>query len=117
MNNRKLTEWTRENWYRIDKAKREEIVAMLRKELNMDSFRIAMQKNPYGWPTKDMWHFGQGMQVRNLLREKGFTDDQLPPVPYEIALEGGGSKHIEEVRNWDDFYTAALEAAARVIDV
>lgn len=107
MNDKQLTEFTRANWYRIDKEKREEIVAMLRKELNMDSFRRAMDADPHGWSTKSGWHMFGGMGIRNLLREKGFTDDQLPKVAYPHG----------EAQNWDDFYTAALEAAAGVIDV
>lgn len=112
MKDKELTEFTRENWYRIDKAKREEIVAMLREELKMDSFRKVMEKNPHGWATEGGWHFMQGMGIRNLLREKGFPDGILPPVLYN---DDDGP--ADEVRNWDDFYTAALEAAAGVIDV
>jgi len=99
MDEEALTKWCRENWYKLDQSVREAIVAMLRKELKMDSFRKEMDKNPYGW-CSGYWHFGQGMAVRNLLREKGFSDNILP----------------EKCDTWDDVYTAALEAAAGVIE-
>lgn len=116
MTDKELQEYTRANWYRIDQNTREAIVQMLREELNMGSFKEQIEANPVDWSTKGMWHFGQGMQIRNLLREKGFADQDLPGVPYNIAPFGGDEK-IEEMHNWDDFYTAAIEAAAGVIEV
>lgn len=107
MDDKRLQEETRNNWYSIDLEKRKAIVAMLRIELDMDSFRAVMEENPVGWSI-GWWHFSQGMGIRNLLREKGFKDQDLPEVEYPDGYVAC---------NWDDFYTAALEAAAGVIDV
>lgn len=52
------------------------------------------------------WHMSGGMALRNLLRDKGFRDDELPGLPefYDGA----------DISTWDDFYVQALEAAVGV---
>lgn len=103
-----------------DRRRAVEILELLDDEL--DVVAEAFAKYDYDWDIHepftttfevdgieiaDYWHFGGGMYVRNLLREHGFTDDQLPPFD-EFYGEG------TDVRNWDDYYIACVEAAAGV---
>lgn len=65
-----------------------------------------------GWPATWSAHHGFGTGIRNLLRNEeygaGIKDDELPAAPYE-----DGETH----KNWDDYYVAAIEAAAGLRDV
>ena len=53
--------------------------------------RIAYSVNPESWYAP--YHFSWGMALRNHLREKGFTDKEVPD------------------RNLDDYYVALVEYA------
>lgn len=108
MNDKELQEFTRRNWYTLPEDFRKKVVEYLQTELDVKSYREAIDNDPDSWCLKDGWHMFGGMGIRNLLRENGFTDDKLTDVEYE-----GGNKY----KNWDDFYTAAIEAACGVIEV
>lgn len=58
--------------------------------------------NLEGWPKTMSAHHGWGTAIRNVLRDAGIGDNQLPAAPYE-----NGQTH----QNWDDYYIAAVEAA------
>jgi hypothetical protein len=71
---------------------------MLRTELASvkDQVRAACAADPEGWYTE--FHFGWGMAVRNLLREKNFGEDYF------------------HVHNLDDIYVALIEEALGLED-
>ncbi len=94
------------NWDRVDPEFKKKVEDFLRGYLKeaAPSFREAIAKNPDGWYA-GFWHFGQGMAIRNALRDAGFKDDMLPAVEYDV----GGK--MESMRNWDDYYVEAIEAA------
>lgn len=50
------------------------------------------------------WHHSDGMAIRNLLREHGIRDAELPGLPEVYDGEDYGG-------NWDDYYVQCLEAA------
>lgn len=108
MNDKEVTEFCRRNWYTLDVDYRRLVVAMLQNKLDIESYQKAMADDPHGWSVKGGWYMFGGMGIRNLLREQGFIDSDLKPVEYP---DGG------TYQNWDDYYTAALEAAAGVIEV
>lgn len=51
-------------------------------------------------------HMWWGMGIRNLLREAGVKDEDLPFAPYEIG----------QFQNLDDYYIQAVEAAVGLRD-
>ncbi|MDX2215509.1 MAG: hypothetical protein SFY66_19755 [Oculatellaceae cyanobacterium bins.114] len=53
--------------------------------------RVRHAIEPDNWIS--CWHLSVGMQLRNLLRQKGLTDDLLPD------------------KNWDDYYVQVLEVS------
>jgi hypothetical protein len=65
----------------------------LRKELNpvLSEIKNAYRKDPKNWYVG--YHFGWGMSVRNLLREKGFGEEYF------------------KIHNLDDIYVALIEEA------
>lgn len=68
----------------------------LKNKLNatfFDGMKEEYDKDNNTWWAKGGWHFRQGMQIRNLLRNV-ITDDKLPSG------------------NWDDYYILILEKAA-----
>lgn len=83
---------------------RQRAVAHLHAELPeefFDGVRDAHTKDPEHWWT--LWHMGQGMSIRNLLREE-IRDDELP------ANVWAGEQM--DVGNWDDYYIEVVEEAA-----
>ena len=98
------------NWRRLYGPERAALVDHLRKAvLKFDDgndvlARWAQQKRDGLRIGSDEFnfHFGNGMWVRNVLREL-LPDDCLPDVIYD-----GGKKF----RNWDDFYHGALDELA-----
>jgi hypothetical protein len=95
-------------WRRLDLSTRERAVAILQEELDQHEkamVRTVIRRDGLGhW--LGLYHFGWGMSVRNLLREKGLKDSWLPPGT--AGPEG----------NWDDYYGHAIEVAvgARYMD-
>lgn len=69
------------------------------------SFQEAIAANPENWWAQGGWHFGQGMSIRNALRDAGFTDDKLPLIPTNQGEVSYG--------NWDDYYVEAIEEAMK----
>jgi hypothetical protein len=58
-----------------------------------DGLKEAYEKDPDGWCHENLWHFRQGMAIRNMLRGV-VKDEELP------------------TGNWDDYYVAVVEVAA-----
>jgi len=72
----------------------EKAVAILKAEIPASTLALVkseIRKRPLDWIAPV--HFGWGMTVRNLLRNKGLRDDLLPD------------------KNWDDYYAAVIEIA------
>lgn len=94
------TEWGSEEWYQarwdsVPQETKDRILFHLRK---LSPKILADLKAA----TSDPWfHLGAGMGLRNYLREE-VSDEELPDAPYPTEFE---------VRNWDDYYKQALEAA------
>ena len=65
-----------------------EITEITKKEIRED-----IKNNPLYWFAP--YHFGWGMAIRNLLRDKVCLDDKLPSG------------------NWDDYYVQIIEIVAR----
>lgn len=61
-------------------------------ETFFQSIREAKAKNKECWWADGGWHFGQGVRIRNILREV-VTDQELP------------------THNWDDYYIEVIEKA------
>ena len=82
-----------ENFAKLDPALRDAAVDMLREELsgNAAAIREKIAENPQTWWAP--YHFMWGMAVRNLLRERGFGEEQFM------------------VDNIDDYYVSLVEAA------
>lgn len=103
-----LQAWLIGNWLQIPEPERRLLVDHLRKRLRnridgpMVLARWTAQVRmgvPIGG--NDTWfHFGAGMEVRNLLRDV-MTDDKLPLIRQPDGSMG---------QNWDDFYLGAIHA-------
>lgn len=98
-----------ELWERVDQDVKERSILALQKKLTPElSQQIRDHISKHGkneWVHVDPFdHFFFGMQVRNELREAGILDAELPPFD---KYYGEGTN----VRNWDDYYVQALEAA------
>lgn len=97
-----LEKWCHDNWLKIPAEDRERCLAVLRKKAPPEMLAEWKAQHERGMRigSNDLFfHFGIGMQVRNALREV-LTDDKLPAIKQRDGSEG---------RNWDDFYTGALE--------
>ena len=83
------------DWDGVNPECKEKVVEFLRDYLKeaAPSFREAIAANPKDWWAKGGWHFGQGMSIRNALRDAGFTEDKM------------------SFDNWDDYYVEAIEDA------
>lgn len=80
---------------KLDPEYRDRCVSYLRTKIPSEVLcRVYAMYNddPVNWSVE--FHFSAGMAVRNLLRNGGFTDNQLPSG------------------NWDDYYVPILELAA-----
>ncbi len=74
--------------------KRARAVIILRESLPQETqakIKTAIQEDPQAWWAP--YHFGWGMSIRNLLREKGLDEEEL------------------EVANLDDVYVGLVEEA------
>ncbi len=69
------------------------------------------QEDAAGFSLPFVFHMGAGMGIRNLLREV-IKDEELPDARGLGWPDYDDSP--EPVRNWDDFYTQVLEAAAGI---
>lgn len=118
-----------EAWRAVDPEVRQRAIAIIQEKVfpeELQNVRDNYEKYGNAWyehepfstvstmPTKDgpvelpiPWHWTGGMALRNLLRLEGIKDDELPPFD---AYYGEGT----DVRNWDDYYKQAIEAAAGV---
>lgn len=108
---RKLTTdiygWCRSNWSRVPEDQRRVCVDHLRSVVPEEAITLWKGQLSRGEEIGSNvmgWHFAGGMAVRNTLRDV-MPDSMLPPV---IGPDGGYLPG-EKVRNWDDFYTGALE--------
>lgn len=80
----------------IDDGLKAPALAMLKISLEpvLTDIRLAYNKSPKDWTVG--YHFGWGMAVRNLLREKGFGEDYF------------------KVHNLDDIYAPLVEEALQL---
>lgn len=99
-----IDKWCRSNWDKIPDLIRQDCLNELRAHVPADVLRKWKAQHTAGEGIGDddpFFHHGAGMAVRNVLR-KQLLDEELPPV------------HIlgyppEGARNWDDYYTGALQ--------
>lgn len=103
-----LRAWCRANWDRVPEGQRKLCLEHLRTYVTdeyLDKWRAQRARGEEIGSDVTAFHFfGGGMQIRNVLREV-LPDDQLPAV----VGPDGNYPPGEVVRNWDDFYTGALE--------
>jgi hypothetical protein len=88
--------WFEDRWNSVPDEMKERIVAHLRKLDNLQEHKEALDNDPF-------YHMWGGTAIRNYLREI-IRDDELPPAPYP--------EFKSEFRNWDDYYSQAIRAAA-----
>lgn len=104
MNHDEIHKWCRANWDKLPAMVRQDCLNELRAHVWPDLMRKWKAQHAAGQHIGDddpFFHHGVGMQVRNLLR-KQLTDEELPPA-------FGPNYPPEGAKNWDDFYTGALE--------
>lgn len=88
------------NWARIDSVRRRKCLDHLRAAINpeaMAHWRDQVVRGVVIGSDDVRFHFSLGMWIRNKLREV-MPDTELPGIDYGNAV----------IRNWDDYYTAAL---------
>lgn len=89
-------------WEKLDPSIKQRAIAILRRELGpevLDDLAKRLLVRGPDWYISH--HMGWGMAVRNLLRQHGIRDEELPPGT--AGPEG----------NWDDYYGAAVNAAVK----
>lgn len=94
-------------WAAVDPEVKGRAVASLRNAISEDDkqlIRDAIAKHGRHEWIHEFGHHGFGTAARNWLRKDGILDAELPPFD---AYYGEGT----DVRNWDDVYVQALEAA------
>jgi hypothetical protein len=92
-------------WERLDPAFRERAVDVLREQFSdrdIEGLKKMYEEDPAEWWAQGEWHTYGGSDVRNVLREAGLLDTELPPDPESAA------------GNWDSFYIPIVEAAIGV---
>lgn len=94
-----LRQWSRDNWNKIDPLIRKDCVDHLDGWISPTDIHQLI-KHGYDFP--HFHHFG-GMALRNRLRDV-LTDGELP----EVTI-GSDGKPYGPWRNWDDYYTGALD--------
>jgi hypothetical protein len=112
VNGRDINELYNEAWDAVDPNVKEKAIQILDGLLTSLDKEIVVQEyeayGPHEWLYSDTfgpnWHHSGGMAVRNALRGGGLPDAVLPPFD---AYYGDGT----DVRNWDDYYVQAVEAA------
>jgi hypothetical protein len=85
-----------EKWAELSDDVKTKAVAIIQAEFTEDlkeEIRGMIRNDPNDWCS--LYHHGWGTGVRNLLREKGLTDDMTP--------DG----------NWDDYYVMVVEEAVK----
>ena len=91
-----------DRWEELDVAFKSGAVAMLQhefpKRLKRKILRSIAKHGKLEWIHAELQHFGWGMAVRNLLRDKGFLDN------------------MTKTGNLDDYYVQLVEAAVGVRD-
>jgi len=95
----RLKAWCRANWNKIPELTRKDCIAHLKSKVPEE---VLERWKKQGYEEDMMFHFGAGMQVRNILRQR-LTDDELPEVIRDRDGKPYGS------HNWDDYYTGALD--------
>ena len=95
-----LQQWCRANWNKVHPDIRRECLDLLDGWIPKDVIVKWKVLPPYEVAGFHM--FGGGMSIRNRLRER-LTDMELPTVETNHEGESYRSK------NWDDYYTGALE--------
>ena len=91
-----LKKWCRENWDQVHPLVRKDCVDHIDGWIQKD---VILKWKAEGYDHGGFHFWGGGMQIRNRLREM-LTDEELPPVKYEDG---------NEYRNWDDYYTGAID--------
>lgn len=89
-----LADYHTRKWAELDPEIKRRAVFLLKEEIApecLNEWRQLMEADPEHWPVEH--HFMAGMSFRNLLRKR-IVDRELP------------------TGNWDDYWVAALEAAA-----
>lgn len=95
MTDDELKKKCRANWDAIDQARRQLCINHLKATIPADVIK--------SWKEKGFapgFHMFGGMAVRNVLRDI-IHDEDLPGIPYEDT--------VGLVKNWDDYYTGALD--------
>ncbi len=103
---KELEDWSKANWAKIPEDKRLACLGVLQGFLPVEYIAELEQRVALGLAIMTIsprFHFGEGMQIRNMLRSV-LPDEQLPPVKQEHLASA------PEARNWDDFYIGALHA-------
>lgn len=104
-----LDDWCRANWERVPEKARRACIDLLRARLPaaaVDLMRLQHERGMRIGSHDPGFHLYYGLMIRNILRAV-LRDDELPEV---VQLKGGVT------RNWDDFYTGALEALVEETD-
>lgn len=99
-------DWPEIAWNKLDTDLRVRAVNILRDYYAPQFFkevRELVDTKGLGKWAPPGWHHGQGMHVRNTLRQGGIADSLLPTLPEVYG---------QAVSNWDDYYMQVVEAAA-----
>lgn len=101
-------------WVRMPIPLREKAVNHLRSKLGesfLDDVRTLVAESDLGRWHPPGFHFGQGMWIRNLLRQV-IPDSELPAMNDIYGDDGP-----EPIQNWDDYYIPCIEAAAGLREI
>jgi hypothetical protein len=96
-----LREWCRANWNKLPELVRKDCVDHLDGWIHRDAIEV-WKKNDY-WDNGHFHLLGGGMQIRNRLR------DQLTDAELSVVTTDHEGKPYGPSRNWDDYYTGALD--------
>jgi hypothetical protein len=103
--NEDWSKWYRDNWNKVPIEIRKRCLDCLRAEISPQT--LSDWKTRYRSREEFVCHFGNGLDVRNLLR-RFVPDKELPPLTYPWSL----LPHT----NWDDYYMGALQELLEVDD-
>lgn len=90
------------NWKKLPDLVRQDCINELKDKLPpwlVDRLKSDTKKGSHLGCHDPMFHFGNGMAIRNVLRNQ-LTDGELPPIIQPDGLSAS---------NWDDYYIGALQ--------